>query len=63
MLTIGKFIAGRHLAFLRTPAARNRFAELGVDAAPLAYAEFDAFFRAEIAKWGQFIERAGIHEE
>ena len=49
--------------FLRTPAAREKFAELGVEAAPLAYAEFDAFFRAEVSKWGQVIERAGIHGE
>jgi tripartite-type tricarboxylate transporter receptor subunit TctC len=48
---------------LRTPAAREKFAELGVEAAPLPYAEFDAFFRAEVAKWRQVIERAGIRVE
>ena len=49
--------------FLRTPAAREKFAELGVEAAPMSHAEFDAFFRAEVARWGQVIERAGIRVE
>ena len=49
--------------FVRTPMAREKFAELGVESAPMSHAAFDAFFRAEVAKWGQVIERAGIRAE
>jgi tripartite-type tricarboxylate transporter receptor subunit TctC len=47
-------------AALRDTALLERLDLLGVSPAPLPPAEFSAFVRAEIGKWGQLIRSAGI---
>lgn len=51
------------LDYLRTDQARVRFSELGIEAAPLSYQEFDRYFRGEVAKWERVIKGAGISIE
>ena len=47
-------------AFLSLPETRQRFTELGGTPFIVTPAQFDAFIRAEITKWGQVIRREGL---
>lgn len=51
------------MGYVRTEEARDKFAALGVEAAPLNHNEFDKFFRGEISKWKKVIDTAGIRIE
>jgi tripartite-type tricarboxylate transporter receptor subunit TctC len=48
---------------LDTPAERKRIAELGMDVVASTPAQFDAFIRAEMAKWGKVVREANIRIE
>jgi tripartite-type tricarboxylate transporter receptor subunit TctC len=48
------------LKALADPQVRERFAQQGLDAAPSTPAEFSAFIRNEIAKWGRIAREANI---
>ncbi len=45
---------------LADPELKKRALEMGIDTRPSSPAEIDARMRADIQKWGQVIERAGI---
>jgi tripartite-type tricarboxylate transporter receptor subunit TctC len=47
-------------AVLADPELKRRALEMGIDTRPSSPAEIDARMRADIQKWGQVIERAGI---
>lgn len=44
---------------LRTPEMRAKFAPLGVDIVANSPAEFDAFIKSEITKWGAIVRESG----
>ncbi len=48
---------------IRSPHVQERFATYGVQAITLSPEEFDAFIRADIARWADVIKRAGIKLE
>jgi tripartite-type tricarboxylate transporter receptor subunit TctC len=48
---------------LGTPEVKARLLELGIEARPSTPAEIDARMKADIQKWGQVIERAGIAKQ
>jgi tripartite-type tricarboxylate transporter receptor subunit TctC len=45
---------------LRLPEIHERFAEMGIEPAPMSVQEFDAFIRAETAKWAKAVKDAGV---
>ena len=45
---------------LKQPDMRDRFATLGAEILSSTPAEFDAFIRAEMAKWEKVIKTAGV---
>lgn len=45
---------------LRLPETRERFAEMGIEPAPMSVQEFDAFIRVETAKWAKAVKDAGV---
>jgi len=45
---------------LRLPETRERFAEMGIEPAPMSVQEFDAFIRAETVKWAKAVKDAGV---
>ena len=45
---------------LNAPDTRQRLIEQGTDARPMTPAQFDAFMRAEIAKWGKVAQAVGL---
>lgn len=49
--------------FLKTEQARDAFIAMGIEAAPMPFSEFNNFFRGEIKKWGEVIQRANIRIE
>jgi len=51
------------LRALADPLVRERFATAGLEAAPSTPAEFSAFIRAEIQKWGRVAKEANIKAE
>lgn len=48
---------------LKHPDMRNRLQAEGAEAAPTSPQEFGAFFKTEIAKWTQVVQKAGIKPE
>lgn len=48
------------LTVLTMPDVQNRYGALGVDAAPMAPAEFDRFVGAELTRIGEIARKAGI---
>lgn len=46
--------------YLQTPQARETFLKIGLEAAPMTHTEFTTFYRGEIAKWREVIQRANI---
>jgi tripartite-type tricarboxylate transporter receptor subunit TctC len=52
---VGKAIAA--------PDLRSRFADQGVEPRTLLGAEFDAFYKAEVARWAKVVKEAGITAE
>ncbi len=44
----------------RIPEIQQRLTEPGIDVAPTTRKEFDQFIRAEITRWAQVIQDAGI---
>ena len=51
------------LKLLATPDVQQRLTDLGVDVEPQNAAEFNAFFRAETAKWVKTAREAGIEPQ
>jgi tripartite-type tricarboxylate transporter receptor subunit TctC len=49
-----------NIATLRTPEIRNRIMELGIEPVEGTPASFDAYYRAELAKWGAIVREKGI---
>ncbi len=47
-------------AILDTPEAQKAFANEGADVVRMSSAEFGAFMRSELAKWGKVVKEAGI---
>jgi tripartite-type tricarboxylate transporter receptor subunit TctC len=47
------------VAALRDPALAQRYREFGAEPAPLGPAEYDAFMRAEVAKWAPVVRASG----
>jgi tripartite-type tricarboxylate transporter receptor subunit TctC len=47
-------------AILATPEVREKILALGFEPSGVTPAEFDAYIKAEIAKWRKVIEKAGI---
>jgi tripartite-type tricarboxylate transporter receptor subunit TctC len=45
---------------LKLPDVQERFAGQGLETAATAPAEFDAFFKSEIAKWAKVIKVIGL---
>ncbi|MDO8768701.1 MAG: tripartite tricarboxylate transporter substrate binding protein [Burkholderiaceae bacterium] len=48
---------------IRAPEVAKRFADQGLEVAPLNSAEFQPFLEAEVSKWGKVIRDAGIKLE
>jgi tripartite-type tricarboxylate transporter receptor subunit TctC len=48
---------------LAMPQVKQRIAEMGGYTMPLSPAQFGAFVRAEIDKWGTVVRQAGIKPE
>jgi tripartite-type tricarboxylate transporter receptor subunit TctC len=48
---------------LQAPDVQQRFATLGIDVVGSSPAEFDRFFRAEVAKWAKVIKATGLQGE
>jgi tripartite-type tricarboxylate transporter receptor subunit TctC len=48
---------------LALPHVKKRLADMGGASQPWSPAQFDAFIRAEIDKWGQVVRQAGIRAE
>jgi tripartite-type tricarboxylate transporter receptor subunit TctC len=48
---------------LANPQTREKFAQIGVDIAALAPAEFGRFIQAEVANWARLVKLAGIQPE
>jgi tripartite-type tricarboxylate transporter receptor subunit TctC len=53
-------LASELAAISRQPELRNRLAQLGLDTLNSTPAQFSAPIRADHAKWGEVIQRAGI---
>jgi tripartite-type tricarboxylate transporter receptor subunit TctC len=51
------------VTILQAPALKDQFAAQGLEAAPTSSAEFGAFLKYEVAKWGKVIKAAGIKAE
>jgi tripartite-type tricarboxylate transporter receptor subunit TctC len=49
--------------FLTMPETKKRLADVGVVVAPLKPAEFGAFVRSEIVRWGEACKEAGIEPQ
>jgi tripartite-type tricarboxylate transporter receptor subunit TctC len=45
---------------VRTPAIQEKFETVGTLPRPSTTAEFEAFLKAEYARWGQTVEKSGI---
>ena len=45
---------------LNSPGLRETYANQGIEAIPGTPAEFTAYIRSEIAKWGKIVKAAGI---
>jgi len=45
---------------LSAPDVRQRFQDQGVDPTPVTGADFDAFYRQEIARWSKIVQAVGI---
>jgi tripartite-type tricarboxylate transporter receptor subunit TctC len=59
-------VAGIHrdlAALAQTPAVRERFASQGLDFVATPPAEFNAYLKTEIAKWGKVVREAGVKPE
>lgn len=48
---------------LARPEIRQRLLDLGIEPQPSTPAEFGAFVKAEVAKWGRLVREAGIEPE
>ena len=48
---------------VRQPDVQERFAALGIEAVPSGPAQFDQYFRREVAKWAKVVEATGIRGE
>jgi tripartite-type tricarboxylate transporter receptor subunit TctC len=59
---LDKLNADVHAA-MRVPEVEQRLTELGMPPAPTTREEFDAFMRAEIARWAQVIRDAKIPKQ
>lgn len=53
-------ISAAILDFLQTAQASEAFIKIGIEAAPMSHGEFNSFFRGEITKWRDVIQRANI---
>jgi tripartite-type tricarboxylate transporter receptor subunit TctC len=56
-------LAGAFMAALQEPAIITRFRDFGAEPQPLALAEYDAFMRAEVAKWAPVVRASGASVE
>ena len=56
---IAKIVADTSRA-LKLPDVQERFAVLGLETAATSHAEFQAFFKSEVAKWAKVIKVIGI---
>ena len=48
---------------LAAPDLRKRFADQGVEVRNIAGAEFDAYYKAELARWAKVVQDTGIKPE
>ena len=48
---------------LQSPELRDRFAAAGMEARSMPPAEFAAFVKREIAKWGKVVKASGAKAE
>ena len=51
---------GVSVKVLQSPALKEQFAAQGLEAVSTSPAEFGAFLKSEVAKWGKVIKAAGI---
>jgi tripartite-type tricarboxylate transporter receptor subunit TctC len=56
-------LEGALLKALATPDMRKRFFDQGVELRTTAGAEFDAFYKSEVARWSKVVREAGIKPE
>ena len=56
-------LEGAFLKALATPDMRKRFFDQGVELRTTAGAEFDAFYKSEVARWSKVVQEAGIKPE
>lgn len=56
-------LEGALLQALAAPDMRKRFAEQGVELRTTAGADFDAFYKSEVARWSKVVQEAGIKPE
>ena len=48
---------------LALPEVKDRFASLGIEAAPMSATDFAAYTRAEVEKWTRLVKQAGIEAQ
>lgn len=48
---------------LHMPDINDRMLKLGLEPSPMSVAEFDAYIRSELVKWGKAVKAAGIQPE
>jgi tripartite-type tricarboxylate transporter receptor subunit TctC len=56
-------IEGAFLKALSAPDMRKRFFDQGVELRTTSGAEFDAFYKSEVARWSKVVQEAGIKPE
>jgi tripartite-type tricarboxylate transporter receptor subunit TctC len=54
---------GEIVKIVKLPETRERFLSLGAEPAGTSAAEFGAFFRNEVAKWGKVVKESGARVE
>jgi tripartite-type tricarboxylate transporter receptor subunit TctC len=51
------------IKILSAPALKEQFIAQGLEATPSSPAEFDAYLRSEVAKWGKVIKAANVQPD
>ena len=61
--TIVEQLNAATMKILSAPALKEQFIAQGLEATPSAPAEFDAYLRSEVAKWGKVVKASGAKPE